>query len=840
MESRPSHTDDHVPAPSRDPRPPSWYDRYRARGLSIGSVLVLAAALVTSLLRERFEFWTLAVAVVAATTLLYSTGWWRTRRLVAATIVLDLAIVFLFLWSLGEREHVVIRVVNGQYIGSVGTAALPVGQATVGGEFGLYSGSLFEYRVSPLGEAQTSGATTPLARLGEWMRLSLAPAWTNVRIVSNGTARSAITHADVLYGSWSVNHRGEYSGSPNSDVLLGTAPAGNYSIEGDLMRGDGTQGILLGVDAGHRGYLFETRPDVSDVQWVEWSNGEAGTGLGGSPTRLPFGTMVQRDTRLVLANALWAIALLLLVLPLYLLLLWLFRLMGGSADEELLPMERALGQPGTMTALVGIVALAATIVTALVASSLLERIPHVQDSVADLFQAKTFALGRLWVPEPRLHSFFSEEFIPVRDGKWFSKYPPGWPLLLTIGVLLHIPWLVDPLLSGALVLLTYLIGREVYSATIGIVAALLLLSSPFFLFLGGSFMPHTATDVYLMSATYLFIGWYRRTGETWRGGRAEAICLLAAGFLLGMAFMTRQTDTIAFALPFAAFLLPSVQRRHFRPVLWLLLGGIPPVAGLLGYNWLLAGSPLTSPYSLWWPFDRLGFGPTVGTGGFTPAQGLWNTGFNLQMLLAHLFGWPFYLTLMLASVPFITGKATRWDWAFLASAAAIVLVYVAYWNPGVMYGPRYYFAAVPWLVLLTARGVEELYRWPLRLPLPWAHDRIAALAIPAAVLALLVSYNVTVYLPAQIPLYRGYNYTSAASIDAVQRAGLHHALIFVVSTPADEWWSYGAVFSSNSPLLDGDIVYARDAGTADRKLMRQYPGRSYYRLDSTTLTRLAN
>src|SRR5579859_4223752 len=118
------------------------------------------------------------------------------------------------------------------------------------------------------------------------------------------------------------------------------------------------------------------------------------------------------------------------------------------------------------------------------------------------------------------------------------------------------------------------------------------------------------------------------------------------------------------------------------------------------------------------------------------------------MLLAHLFGWPFYLTLMLAAVPFMTGKATRWDWAFLASSTAIVLVYIAYWNPGVMYGPRYYFAAVPWLVLLTARGLEELYYWPLRIPLVKAHDRIAALAIPAALLALLVSYNATVYLPA--------------------------------------------------------------------------------------------
>src|SRR5437588_7409850 len=116
MDSRPTHADDRLPALSHVPRPPFWHGRDRRRDLAIGSFLVLAAALLTSLWRERLEFWTFALVVLAAATLLYSTGWWHTRRLVAATIVLDLAIVFLFLCSLGEREHVVIRVVNGQYI----------------------------------------------------------------------------------------------------------------------------------------------------------------------------------------------------------------------------------------------------------------------------------------------------------------------------------------------------------------------------------------------------------------------------------------------------------------------------------------------------------------------------------------------------------------------------------------------------------------------------------------------------------------------------------------------------------------------------------------------------
>jgi 4-amino-4-deoxy-L-arabinose transferase-like glycosyltransferase len=839
MESRPIRREEQVPSPPIHLGTPFGHGRERVPGLALACTVLLGIALLTSLWLERFEIWALILAAAALATLLYATGWWRSRKLVAITIILDVAMIFLFLWSLDEREHVVIRVVNGQYIGSMGTASVQVGQPTAGGRFGLYSGSLFDYRVSPLGEAQMYSPTAPLPRFGEWMRLALAPAWTNLRVISSGHVRSSFSNPSILTGSWRVNRRGEYTGSPYSNVLLGTGPSGDYTIEGDLMRGDGTQGVLLGVDSSGHGYAFEARADVPDVQWVQWNVGVEGNTLAGSTAILPLTAMIQRDTRLVLANELWAFALLVLVPPLYLALLWLFHALGGSAEEELLPLERLLERRGPTLAAAACVAVVATVLTALVASNVLERIPHVQDSVADLFQAKTLALGRLWVPVPRLHSFFTEEFIPMYDGKWFGKYPPGWPLILTVGVLLHIPWLINPILSGAIVLLIFAIGREVYSAPIGLLAALLTVSSPFFLFLGGSFMPHTSTVFYLLGATYLFVRWYQRSSGTAGDQQLEISHLLPSGCLLGMSFLTRQTDAIAFALPFAAFLAPTIRRKRFRPILWLLIGGVPPIAFLLLYNWILTGSALTSPYSLWWPFDRLGFGPTVGGGGFTPAQGLWNTSFNLQMLLAHLFGWPFYLTLTLAGVPFITGRATRWDWVFLASAGAVILAYVAYWNPGVMYGPRYYFATVPVVALLTARGLEELYRWPLRIRLHWGHDRIAALAIPAAVLALLVTYNVTVYLPAQIPIYQGYNYTSAASINAVQRAGIHHALIFVVSTPSYEWWSYGAVFSSNSPLLDGDIVYARDQGASDRELMRAYPGRSYYRLNDTTLTRLS-
>jgi hypothetical protein len=833
--------------PSRSPGPepaPPLPDRLDAAArrqlLSFAVAGLLAVTVAAALWRERLEPLTLLPAAVSLAALLGVTSWWRTRRAVSAALILNTALIFVFLWSLDEREHVIIRAGTAQYQGSVGTGSSILPVQVIAGRFGLYAGTLDDYRVSPTGEAQTTGSSdAPLNRFGAWMRFSLGPAWTNIHIIRNGSFVPASTPT-VVSGSWSVDRRGEWEGSPGSSILLGSTPPGNYTIEADLMRGDGTQGLLVGVDASDVGYVFAPRVDRPDMLWMQWSAGGEGDGYSAAFTQFPFVTMLQRDIRLLLANVIAAQILLLLALPVYLLLTLAFRLAGGAVEDELRPLERLTSRPRLMAAAAACVAIAATVCTALIASSLLERIPHVQDSVADLFQAKTLALGRLWVPQPKLPAFFTEEFIPNHDGRWFGKYPPGWPVLLTAGVLLHAPWLVDPVLAGADVFLIYLIGREAYSRPIGLLAALLTLSSPFFLFLGGSFMPHTATLFYLSGAAYLFIRWSNRASSGERAGPPAARLLLPAGFLLGMGLITRQLDGVAFALPFAVLLVPSLRRRDLRPALLLALGAIVPLAAMVLYDWDLTGSPLTSPYALWWPFDKVGFGRHVGLSGFTPAGGLWNTSINLQMLLAHLFGWPFYLTLALAAVPFLTGRANRWDALFLASALAIITAYVAYWNPGTMFGPRYYYTAIPWFALLSARGLEEMYRWPLRLPILRGHDAVAALMVPAALLALLVSYNLTIYIPAQIPIYRGYNFTSAASMEAVRAANIHHALIFVVTPPPYGWWSYGSVFSSNSPLLNGDIVYARDLGTSNILLMRRYPDRTYYRLDGTTITPLSS
>jgi hypothetical protein len=788
-------------------------------------------------LRQRFEIVTFVFAVTGFLLFVRSTHWWPRHRVGTIAIGVNAVVIFTYLWSLGETEHIVINVAPGGYLAEVGSSTVAVKPTVHGDSLGLYSGTLVNFRVQLAGETSFDPNSSLLSRFGAWVRgAAYRPAWTNLRLISSGRTYDLLGRAtSSAAGRWRFDSRGEYEGEPGSSVLLSKVRAKSYRIEADLVRGDGTQGIIVGMNASGNGYVFAPRVDQPDALWLTWKRGSTAA-VGGTPIDLPLASAIQRNVRLALANALVGMVLLLLAIPIYL----VASLAAGSATRPV-DIDSFVGRVIDARAMDGvglIFACAATVATGLVATQLLQGIPHVQDSVADLFQAQTLAIGHLWMPVPRLSMFFTEEFIPMYHGKWFGKYPPGWPVLLALGVWLHVPWLVNPTLAGLDVGIVYLIGREVYSRLVGLIASGLALSSPFLLFLGGSFMAHTATLFYLSGSAYLLIRWLKRHGSGEMSERTSRVLLAAAGFLAGMGAITRQLDAAALATPFTLALLPSLWRARLKPAVWLVLGGFPPILAFILYNWDLTGSPLTSPYTLWWPYDKVGFGPNVGSAGFTVAEGFANLSVNFQMLLAHLFGWPFYFTLALVAIPFLVGRASRWDILFLASCFVLILAYVAYWNPGIMYGPRYLYVTIPFFALLSARGLEELYRLPLRLGTLRKSNRFAALIFPATVMCVLLLYDLTVYLPAQVPIYRGYNFSSRASLDAVQNAHIHHALVFVVDNPPGQWWSYGEVFPANGPELNGDIIYAHDLGSIDRRLAQQYPSRATYRLIGTKLTKM--
>lgn len=821
----------------------------RLRASTLGSVTALFASTAVLLYQEQPAPLTIAALAVSALGLWWSVGWRRRAWITALT--LDLGLLVVYSWSLGQSIHVTVRATRAGYLADVGgnsffQPARRTREPGAGvGAIGLFAGAASRYVVGPAGKPAPSITLSPLTWLATLSRFAVPrPAWSSVQLTARSHAKSfSAAQIRATSGSWSANPRGEIEGTLGAAGLLGQPGSRRFTFSADLMRGDGIQGMLLGIGPKGYGYLLAVRLDHRDARFYYWNNGVIGICTCARPITFPVATipMIQRALQFSLPSVILALFLALLAVAAYAVFVplaigpskWIAGLSGKRFVIANPPWPWALDAAAIVVGAAGIVS------GALIALNVNLTLPTIEDTATYLFQAKTFALGRLWAPIPRDFSFFSLPFTVAVHGHWFGKYPPGWPLLLSIGTLFGKPWMVTPVVGGLTLMLIYLIAREIYDRPVGLLASALALSSPFVLSMSGSLLAQSATWFFLGLFVYLLVLWVKRSGR-WEGfsfriSREHSLYLAGAGLALGMAIMTRQLDALTVAFPFLILLA----RRPLNS-LWLALGCALPGLLFLVYNETVTGTVLGNGYTRAQPWDKLGFGPGVGgpypyDAGFTFARGVWNISYDLEHLQGSLFGWPFFFALAFVALPFLLGRATGWDWLLASSCATVVGAYTFYWASGVTGGlPRYWYVIVPWLALLAARGLQELYWLPLRSLPQLPRLGPVALALPVVLLAALTAYDVVFYLPSNVLDFRN---VYGPAIAAVHRAGIHNAIVFQVQHTAQQG-EFDAAFAQNSPLLTGDILWAKDEGARDILVMRRYPGRRYYRLSYTSLVRL--
>jgi 4-amino-4-deoxy-L-arabinose transferase-like glycosyltransferase len=104
---------------------------------------------------------------------------------------------------------------------------------------------------------------------------------------------------------------------------------------------------------------------------------------------------------------------------------------------------------------------------------------------------------------------FLVPFVVDYEGQRFGKYPLGWPAMLALGIALGARSLVNPLLAGLGVWLTYRLGKRTLGETVGLLAAGLTLTSPFFLLNSGSLL----SPFGLVTAAFALAGWMPGTPD---------------------------------------------------------------------------------------------------------------------------------------------------------------------------------------------------------------------------------------------------------------------------------------------------------------------------------------
>jgi hypothetical protein len=457
--------------------------------------------------------------------------------------------------------------------------------------------------------------------------------------------------------------------------------------------------------------------------------------------------------------------------------------------------------------------------------------PHILDASAYIFQAKIFASGQLSAPVPSHLGAFQGPFMIASGGRWFAQYPPMTSLLLAVGIVLHAPWLVEPLLGTLALWGVFRLGRYFYGGGVAWLAILLGALSPFYTYLAASYMSHTMA---LFFAVY-FLWMLVRFTRDWRWYDLALAAVFAVGLLL-----TRELSAVIIGVAASAYLLGGQWRalRERAATIWpvFVFAGSIIVSGVvvyLLYNRLQTGSAMLSPRTLFFPADRYGFGQGIGFyGQHTFAAGMVILDQLLTILLIDLYGWPFYLTLALLPLTLLRrDKSMPWDIFCALLLIIFTLAQAGYFYHGIYLGPRYLFETLPFLLLLTARGVTGLAAVLARAGRALGAlrpTRTLAMGVAGALLITLISCNLFYYSPRQAQIFQGYTGLPASmKVDAATLYGFHPSQAIVLT---NNWYIYNYIlWPLNDPALRGETLYAY-APSPDvvQQLHAAYPNRTLY------------
>ena len=350
------------------------------------------------------------------------------------------------------------------------------------------------------------------------------------------------------------------------------------------------------------------------------------------------------------------------------------------------------------------VALASAAALSLGAFLVVHQQPLSLDEYAVVFQARVFAEGHLTAHYPQgfvdwlIPKFLQGRFLQVyRDGQVLSLYWPGFSLLLTPFAAIGMPWLLNPLISGATLVVLHRLALRLFgdAASAGYVV-LFTLASPVIAIDGMSY--------YTMPAHLLFNALFTLLLLDRTPARAFAAGLVGSWALV----LHNPVPHMLYALPWIGWLL--LQPRGAR-LLAALAAGYLPVSLAIGWGWAFyidhVGSrasveAIATPAAAADLFVRR----LTSMLGFVSREAL----FAHLLHLVKIWLWAMPGLIVMAAVGLWGARRDRGPW--LALAASVLLTYFGYFlvrfDQGHGWGSRYFHSAWLALPLLAVAGMRSL------------------------------------------------------------------------------------------------------------------------------------
>jgi len=442
--------------------------------------------------------------------------------------------------------------------------------------------------------------------------------------------------------------------------------------------------------------------------------------------------------------------------------------------------------------------------------NILHRFLNSADEHSCYFFAELIRMGKWWVKPPELSEFFNVVHVGNRDGKWFSVYPPGWPLLWAIGLQFRIENWINPLLTVFSLLFIYGSARRLFGSAVALGGILLVVFSPFFLFTGASYFSHATCLLTMSIFIYAFIRWQEADQE-----KSRFVWASLAAAACGYGLMTRYLTMAAFAAPFLIWhYLPLFLRKKkwsrsdFAPVVILSLF----LAAILYQNYAVTGKLFKAPNKYDKSWERLGF------------KGEYSVGEGLLYILFRIFYLMDYSAPLLVGL-FVVGilrkppQEPALNRLFRYSFFYGSFIYFLYYSwGGNQYGPRYWWESYPFLGVVLADQIARGWR---------GGDRVFRKFLLGALLATVPATG-----------WCFYKQGTFLEIQSRERKALYvlaeqtlkePAIVFIHGFLGDLMVIAEEDAVRNSPRLDGRILYAHDLAARNSELMQLYPERRYYR-----------
>ncbi len=424
------------------------------------------------------------------------------------------------------------------------------------------------------------------------------------------------------------------------------------------------------------------------------------------------------------------------------------------------------------------------------------------------FLAECLRKGKLWISPHPLSEFFNVVHVGNKAGKWFSVYPPGWPLIWSF--FLGTSWAnwLNPIMVTASLGLFYVIGKKLFGFSVAALGILLLAFSPFFAFTGASYFSHGTCLFTIALFLYSYLRWDAAQSEKHR-----IVWAAIAASAVGYGLMTRYLTMAALAAPFFLYQgwLLFKRRRVWRPSDTVAVAILLFFMGLvLVQNYLVTGKPFRAPNRFDKSWEKLGFRKN-----YTPLDGI----IFFIARFFYLCDWfaPAIIVVYLLSL-FQTRSFSPNQQLFRFGFVYVAVAYFFYFSwGGNQWGPRYYYEGMPFLTIVAADFLRS----------KWLEggDRPKKFVLGV----LLVSFISNGYLfLKQITFFSQAISQRKAIYVLAEKTIRKPAIVFLRGFFGKKLVMAEEDAVRNSPWLDAKILYAHDLGTKNVELKKYYPDREYY------------